>query len=674
MGGGFPPICPYRWRIDLAAYGDPVDQTPLALLRNIVELMSGVHRVEQEEMVEAVAAVMCTPEPPDQSVLLVQAGTGTGKSLGYLAPAITAAAEFDRRTVIATATLALQRQLVERDLPAALAGLPDDASVSAEVLKGRGNYLCRARLDGQGTADDQVELELPGGGGRLEQQAADLRDWARDTETGDRDDYDSPLDARVWRALSVTGRECVGASKCPFAEECFSEIARRRARDADIVVTNHAMLALDALDGADVLPEYEVLVVDEGHELVARVTNAGTVQLGAGVVERAARAARSLLTDDSSERLAEAEDALIAALAELPQQQERLPELSGQVVDALGLVRDSCAIAVSDLTQLTGEEDAARHRAQAGLQEVHDVAGKLLSGGTSAGGSVVWFGGDSDQQLYSAPLQVGDVIGGYLADRLATVVTSATLTLGGGFDTVAEDLGLLDDWASQDVGTPFDYASQGILYVAADLPRPGRDGPDPMLLERLHHLVSAAGGRSLVLLSSWRAVERVEQFLQDNPITDVEVLVQQRGDSVASLVRRFSDDETSVLIGTMSLFQGVDVPGAANLCVIIDKIPFPRPDDPVLAARSEQVDRSGGNGFRAVSIPRAALLLAQGCGRLIRTDSDRGVVAVLDPRLRTAGYGNFLRESLPPFWSTTDTDKVVGALERLVAEPVPDSA
>ncbi|MCH9719121.1 MAG: ATP-dependent DNA helicase [Actinomycetia bacterium] len=636
--------------------------------------MSGVHRVEQEEMVEAVAAVMCTPEPPDQSVLLVQAGTGTGKSLGYLAPAITAAAEFDRRTVIATATLALQRQLVERDLPAALAGLPDDASVSAEVLKGRGNYLCRARLDGQGTADDQVELELPGGGGRLEQQAADLRDWARDTETGDRDDYDSPLDARVWRALSVTGRECVGASKCPFAEECFSEIARRRARDADIVVTNHAMLALDALDGADVLPEYEVLVVDEGHELVARVTNAGTVQLGAGVVERAARAARSLLTDDSSERLAEAEDALIAALAELPQQQERLPELSGQVVDALGLVRDSCAIAVSDLTQLTGEEDAARHRAQAGLQEVHDVAGKLLSGGTSAGGSVVWFGGDSDQQLYSAPLQVGDVIGGYLADRLATVVTSATLTLGGGFDTVAEDLGLLDDWASQDVGTPFDYASQGILYVAADLPRPGRDGPDPMLLERLHHLVSAAGGRSLVLLSSWRAVERVEQFLQDNPITDVEVLVQQRGDSVASLVRRFSDDETSVLIGTMSLFQGVDVPGAANLCVIIDKIPFPRPDDPVLAARSEQVDRSGGNGFRAVSIPRAALLLAQGCGRLIRTDSDRGVVAVLDPRLRTAGYGNFLRESLPPFWSTTDTDKVVGALERLVAEPVPDSA
>jgi len=315
----------------LAAYGDPVDQTPLALLRNIVERMSGVHRVEQEEMVEAVAAVMCTPEPPAQSVLLVQAGTGTGKSLGYLAPAITAAAEFDRRTVIATATLALQRQLVERDLPAALAGLPENVSVSAAVLKGRGNYLCRARLDGQGTADDQVELELPAGGGRLEQQAADLRDWARDTETGDRDDYDGPLDARVWRALSVTGRECVGASKCPFAEECFSEIARRRARDADIVVTNHAMLALDALDGADVLPEYEVLVVDEGHELVARVTSAGTVQLGAGVVERAARAARSLLTDDSSDRLAEAEDALIAALAELPEQRERLPELPSQV-------------------------------------------------------------------------------------------------------------------------------------------------------------------------------------------------------------------------------------------------------------------------------------------------------------------------------------------------------
>ena len=622
-------------------------------------------------MTDAVATTM-----NDGGVLLVQAGTGTGKSLGYLAPAIASARDHSQRTVIATATLALQRQLVERDVPTAIDAVPE-ASVSAAVLKGRGNYICLARLRGRPEDDEQVELDLPANGGRLERQAAELREWAEETATGDRDDYSPALDPRVWRAVSATGKECVGPSKCPFSEECFSEQAKRAAQEADIVVTNHALLALDALDGAAVLPEHDFLIVDEGHELASRVTSARTEQLSAGSVERANRAARSWLSEDVAEQLTEGSDGLAKALLDLPQQRTRLTDLPAELVDALAVLRDAAHLAESELASASGgdsrseadSDDVRRHRAQAGLAEIHDVAGRVLAG-SSPGSStdVIWFGGEQDPYLYVAPLNVSGVIGDYLQEPSATVLTSATLELGGNFDAVADELGLADGWQDIDVGSPFDYGKQGILYVASDLPRPGREGPDPDLLKRLHDLVTAAGGRSLVLLSSWRAVERVADYLEENPVPDVTVLVQQRGDPVASLVHQFNEEETSVLVGTMSLFQGVDVPGRSCTCVIIDRIPFPRPDDPVLAARAELVEQSGGDGFMSVSIPRAALLLAQGSGRLIRTDSDRGVVAVLDPRLRTARYGRYLVASLPEFWPTTDTDAALGALERLARE------
>ena len=653
-------------------YGDVVNESPRELLGRIVTDLGGSERESQQEMVDAVAATM-----DDGGVLLVQAGTGTGKSLGYLAPAIAAARDHDKRTVIATATLALQRQLVERDVPAAI-GAVSEADVSAAVLKGRGNYICVARLRGRPEDDEQTELDLPAVGGRLERQAAELREWAEETASGDRDDYTNALDPRVWRAVSATGKECVGPSKCPFSDECFSEQAKRSTQEADIVVTNHALLALDALDGATVLPEHDFLIVDEGHELASRVTSTRTEQLGAGSIERANRAARSWLTEGAAEHLTEASEGLEKALLELPQQRTRFTDLPAELIDALAALRDAAHLAESELTSgADGEsrsgadsDDVRRHRAQAALAEIHDIAGRVLAGSAAASPTdVIWFGGDQDPYLYVAPLNVAGVIGGYLQEPSATVLTSATLELGGNFDAVADELGLGDSWQDIDVGSPFDYGQQGILYVASDLPKPGRDGPDPALLERLHDLVVAAGGRSLVLLSSWRAVERVADYLADNPVPDVKVMVQQRGDPVASLVHKFNQDETSVLVGTMSLFQGVDVPGRSCTCVIIDRIPFPRPDDPVLAARAELAEQSGSDGFMSVSMPRAALLLAQGSGRLIRTDSDRGVVAVLDPRLRTARYGRYLVESLPAFWPTTDTDAVLAALDRLAREP-----
>ncbi len=630
----------------------------LDLLDRIVESMSGTRRPNQEQMTAAVAEAL-----DDGRVLLVQAGTGTGKSLGYLAAAVSAARSDGLRTVVSTATLALQRQLLERDLPAAMDAAADPG-ISAAVLKGRGNYLCRARLAGRGVDESQEELGVAVVGGGLERQAAELRQWADETRTGDRDDFRQPVDSRVWRALSATGRECVGPSRCAFAADCFSEQAKQRAAAADIVVTNHALLALDALDDAALLPEYDVLVIDEGHEFASRVTAAGTEQLGATQVERAIAAARPLVQPDPLERLKEAADGLATAVDSLPDERQRLTRTPPAVVAALASLRDACTVAVGSLPRDDDSDSHRRHRATAGLTDVHDIAGRLIA---AAERDVVWFGGSRDPQLYVAPLNVGGLVGDYLQQRRAAILTSATLTVGGRFETVAGDLGLGAEWTGIDVGSPFDYHRQGILYMAADLPGPGRDGPSEVMLDRLRELVGAAGGRSLVLLSSWRAVERVASHLADNPVPDAELLVQQRGDPVAGLVARFADDETSVLVGTMSLFQGVDVPGRACISVIIDRIPFPRPDDPVLQARAEKVEQGGGNGFMTVSVPRAALLLAQASGRLIRSDEDRGVVTVLDPRLATARYGGYLRDSLPRLWATTDADVAIAALRRLAA-------
>ena len=631
------------------------DVSDTVALESVVAAMGGTQRPSQQQMVERVTEAITLGQ-----VLLVQAGTGTGKSVGYLVPAVEAVRRAGTTVVVSTATLALQRQLVSRDLPVVLAGLPDGSAVTFCVLKGRGNYLCRARLAGadHGPAE---ELDLGVGGGRLELQAAALREWAQDTETGDRDDYDGDVDDRVWRSVSATGRECVGATRCEFGDECFAEQARAAAGSADIVITNHALLALDALDDNPVVPDHDVLVIDEAHEFSARATSAATDELSVRIAERAVALARPLLSEDTSERMTEAVGGLAVVLAELTEQQRPMPT---QCVAPLAALRDAFHVGITAITADDSADPAVRHRAATALEEIHDMAGRLITG---AVGDVTWFTPYPTPALHAAPLSVAGALGEYLADPTATVLTSATLTLGGEFGTLAADLGLSQArWEAVDVGSPFDYPRQGILYAAADLPRPGRDGPDAAVVARIRELVTAAGGRTMVLLSSWRAVDTVAaNLIEKRVLPDVEVLVQRRGEPVARLVDRFAADETSILVGTMSLFQGVDVPGSSCSLVIIDRIPFPRPDDPVLAARSDRVEEAGGSGFMAVSVPRAALLLAQGTGRLIRSQDDRGVVAVLDPRLVTARYGTFLRRSLPPMWLTSDQAVAVAALERL---------
>jgi ATP-dependent DNA helicase DinG len=449
-----------------------------------------------------------------------------------------------------------------------------------------------------------------------------------------------------------------------------------QAQEADIVVTNHAMLAIDALEGIPVLPEHDAVIIDEGHELVDRATQAITSELTVAMAEKAIGRARRLVDPETLENLQRAsdslDDAMRLAAAELggPTRQETLGR---DVVLALTLVRDAFHQAIAEVNADKDAKDpdalAARQQARGSLEEVHGVAGALLAMGEH---DVVWLDpGESSNRapmLKVAPLSVAGLLRTALFDRNPVVLTSATLTVGGGFDALLASLGLSDAEAETiDVGSPFDHSRQGILYVAKDLPAPGRDGVAMEALDELAELIEAAGGRTLALFSSWRGVERAAEYLRVRlgDRADLPLLVQRRGDAVGGLVERFAEDPSSTLLGTVSLWQGVDVPGEACILVVIDRIPFPRPDDPLLAARQKAVDDAGGSGFRAVSVPRAGLLLAQGAGRLIRGADDRGVVAVLDSRLATAGYARALRASLPPFWYTTDRQTVVGALTRL---------
>ena len=627
------------------------------LLAVAVAAVGGSERPGQVQMAEAVAEALRT-----DTHLLVQAGTGTGKSLAYLVPALL----HDDRVVVATATIALQNQIVDRDLPALVAAVEPvlGRRPTYAILKGRSHYLCRNKLEGGLPPDDGDALFDPSPTTDLGRDVLRMRSWAEDTESGDRDELSPEVTDRAWRQVSVSAAECVGAAQCRFGAECFTELARARAAEVDVVVTNHAMLAIDALESFSILPEHGAVVVDEAHELVDRVTGVATDELTPAQVERAAVRARRLLHDsDATADLSAASEALEAALAEM--KEGRVVELPEQLATATALVRDAARALTSEIGRAKEAEDGARKVVSAALAEVHATAERV------AGHSpydVVWVADEPRRGpvLKVAPLAVNGLLREALFGQRSVILTSATLEVGGSFEPVARQVGLTGedapDWTGLDVGSPFDYPRQAILYVARRLPPPGREGASPEAMDELTALVTAAGGRTLGLFSSMRGAEAAAAEMRER--LDVPILCQGEG-RTANLVQIFAEDPATCLFGTLSLWQGVDVPGDACRLVVIDRIPFPRPDDPLMAARAQAVSDAGGNGFMTVSATYAALRLAQGSGRLIRRSTDRGVVAVLDSRLATARYGGFLRTSLPPFWFTTDHDVAVGALLRL---------
>lgn len=651
----------------------PGAKDALTLLDEAVAATGGQNRAGQRTMVAHVAQALEL-----QRHLLVQAGTGTGKSLGYLVPALARVGESDQPIVVATATLALQAQIVNRDIPRLLQALEPRPESQAQValLKGRNNYLCLHKLEGGYPEDEPDALfDMPSSTSRVGEEVVRLREWADRTETGDRDELKPGVSDRAWAQVSVSAAECLGR-RCPLVEECFGEMARSRAAEADIVITNHALLAINAFEGMKVLPEHETVIIDEAHELVDRVTGAVSGSLTVAMVRRAARSVKKHSKADSGalEMAAGTLETAFEGLAE-----GLLKGLDGRLLTAISAVNDAARTALSDTKPDGQDVDAGLQMARSRVSEVHDMSSRILE--ASGEQDVLWIsrqGGwengryvaasDTDPAtLNIAPLSVGLQLRDGLFADCTVILTSATLTVGDSFDVAAAALGLQGEgaprWTSIDVGSPFDYRKQGIMYVAGDLKPPGF-GVHEGQLERLRELCEASEGGALGLFSSKRAAERAAEYMREH--SDLNILLQGES-SLKALVEEFSEDVDSCLFGTMSLWQGVDVPGDSCRLVVMDRIPFPRPDDPIAQARTEAVNRHRGNGFMAVSAHHAAIRMAQGAGRLIRSVSDRGVVAVLDSRVATKRYGGFLMKAMPPMWSTQNKAAVMGALARLSA-------
>ncbi len=653
--------------------------------RILAEAVGGIHgqaRPGQQAMADAVAQSLTNGVH-----LLVQAGTGTGKSLGYLAPALARCVDDNGRIVVATATLALQAQLAGKDIPTALDAVErvTGKRPKAAILKGRTNYACLHRARSGDTAEQgsllgssavvEAAKRTTDDVSKLGAEVLALREWIEEEASSgglaDRDDAPSHT-ARAWAQVSIPTRECLGVANCPFGAECFVEASREKARDAQLVVTNHALLAINAMHGGTALPEHDALIIDEAHELVSRITTAATDELTPGGIERTARRVLTWLDDDLGTDFLDQADVFRQALAE--SELTRITAASAPLPYAAAQVRDVARKVISALGKPA--DDAERTQAASAVKEVFDVAERIAK---LAEADVVWVTESEvlGRAAYVAPLNVAGLLRNQVFAEAPTILTSATLELGGSFEATASAVGLgladrigADDeasdefaWRGADVGSPFDYRRQGILYVARRLPPPGRDGMNEQTLAEIAQLVWAAEGRTLGLFASRRAAEQAAEYCR-RELPDLEILCQ--GDAqLSELTRAFTAEAGTSLFGTMSLWQGVDVPGDTCQLVIIDKIPFPRPDDPLMQARKKAADDEGRNGFMSVAATHAALLLAQGSGRLIRRMEDRGVVAVLDPRLETARYGSFLKSSLPGFWTTTDGDVAVQALRRL---------
>jgi ATP-dependent DNA helicase DinG len=599
----------------------------MRLLAKAVADLGGEHRAGQEQMALAVARAFETGEH-----LLVQAGTGTGKSLAYLVPAIMAAQQTERPVIVATATLALQAQLVGRDLPRFCAALAPACTrePTFAIFKGRSNYACLARVR-QGVPDEQGVLVEAAPSGPLGREVVALREWAEDEAKaggqGDRDHAPRHSD-RAWAQVSIQARECPGEANCPFGAECFAERSRDVAAKADVVVTIHAMLAIDTLEGIPLLPEYDLAIIDEAHELPARVTSAASMELAAGAIERAARRARPFVQDqDVVDELHESAQMLQGGLEEA--RSGRLTALGEQLELAVGAVRDAARAVLTAIpaessagpSSAEASRDPGRRTARVMVDQVRLVAERFAeqsdfdvfwiseaassTGEHGGGGAGRHSAGpdryqrDRGKELRLAPLSVAGLLRERLFGTRVCVLTSATLKLGGDFEALSRQIGLRSvdrreppadsgsgigehpnapdaggmgdeaptvtgdvvkpqPWIGLDVGSPFDYARQAILYTATRLPPPGRDGPSVRMLDELVELMRAAGGRTLGLFSSRRAAETAAEYVRDR----LDTIVLCQGDAqLPELGRAFAADASTSLFGTLSLWQGLDVPG-----------------------------------------------------------------------------------------------------------------
>jgi ATP-dependent DNA helicase DinG len=661
----------------------------------------GENRPGQEAMCAAVDAALASGEH-----LLVEAPTGVGKSLAYLAPAVTHARSGpEARVVVVTATKALQEQLTRDDLPTLAASLPGKPLRFA-MLQGRSNYLCRAKLDV--TMVDGVEARLDFGddgiAGALD-AVKRLAEWAETTETGDRADAPgAAVSDAVWSQVSVDPGECPGAANCHAGDVCFAETARDRAEAAEIVVVNTHLYAAHLASGGNVLPPHTAVVFDEAHTLEDTFAGAFGVRLTPFRVRRAAARARAAGGDaDLIRRLDRAADALDTTLGAPPEATRidlsatdgaEAGELAAALVTVTTLARELQSTLRKSELGLVGSSggggDVARAKAAQATRLLDGLADDIGLVLDPPPNSVTWVESNKGRpELHLATVDVGPALASRLYPEVTVVATSATLATGGRFDQLARRLGLtlpppVDSGDDDDedpagsaaadveptppvhrsltVPSPFDHARQGWLYVAKHLPEPNDPRYAEAMAEELHALITAAGGRTLALFTSRAAMDRTADGLAARG--GYEVLVQDRLPR-PELLARFRAGPGSALFATQGFWQGVDLPGHLCRLVAIDRIPFPRPTDPLVAARRAAATARRENDFAAVDLPAAATLLAQGAGRLIRTTTDAGVVAVFDRRLATKSYRQVLLATLPPLRRTIDQAQMIAVLSAL---------
>ena len=603
----------------------------------------GEVRAGQLQMAEKVAESL-----DERSPLLVEAGTGTGKSLAYLTPIVAEG----RQAVIATATIALQTQLVESDVPLVSAGL--DRPVTAALLKGRRNYLCNQRLAELERAKRSEQLQLLGGR-NPDHHLEDVIEWAARTIDGDREELDPAPPADVWSAVSVGADECPGAARCPSGDKCFSELARQRAMAADVIVTNHHYYGLNIASEGALLPEHDVVVFDEAHQLPEVFGATCGTELSGGRFRALARRVAAVLTDEElplqlDNSAADIDDLLRNLVG------TSLTNL-GDLVSALVSGRDRADRVIAALRKLNpgeGTDIAARieRTMLASTRLVTDIDSVL----EAEPSDVLWVDGSATYPvLRRTPLELDDLLQDNLFDSRTVVMTSATLS-----DGIVGQLGLAAANTIERVGSPFSYETSGLLYCPVDLPEPRSNAHRAAVQDEIITLVEAAGGRALCLFTSFGAMTEAAERFEDE--VDNPVLVQGEAPK-GVLIDRFKEDPSAILLATLSFWQGIDLPGSTLTLVTIDRLPFPRPDEPVAQAKR---DRAGRMAFREVDLPRGQTLLAQAAGRLIRRGDDKGVVAVLDPRLATnRSYRWDLIQALPPFKRTKDRDEVVAFLREL---------
>lgn len=611
-------------------------------------------RLVQQRMAVAVAAAIAQAD-----TLVVEAGTGTGKTFAYLVPAMLSG----QRVIVSTGTKALQDQLFHRDVPRVREVL--SVALKAALLKGRANYLCLYRLD-------QTRRDAPLAGSPLAQELALVERWAERTRTGDRMELVAvPEDSAIWPRVTSTVDNCL-ASECPFFDDCHVYKARRKAQDADLVVVNHHLLLADMalkVEGfGDILPEAQAFILDEAHQVPALAGQFFSQSLSARQI--------SELIKDSYSECGE----VSAALAELNEPLGQLETLLKKARLAMQALPQRGTFADIEGNRATREALEALHQGMADLVEVlatladrsrgmdsvharsrvlHGRLDRMLNGQVEADGEedsgkgeVRWY----ETSRYGFVLSVTPLDLATPLKRMrestgaAWVFTSATLSVAGRFDHFARQMGL-DNPQTLCLDSPFDFRRQALLYLPAGLPDPGQADFTDRVIERVQPVLDAAGGRSFVLFTSHRALRRAEELLRNR--LPYPLLVQGSAPR-NSLLEEFRAAGNAVLLGAASFWEGVDVAGEALSCVIIDKLPFAAPGDPVREARMNAIREAGGSPFTQMQIPEAAIALKQGCGRLIRDVTDRGVLMLCDPRLATKGYGRLFLDSLPPMRQTRE--------------------